>query len=59
MYFRPFGIFIATLVHFMTSWYFCGHFGVIFSILVHCAKTNLATLLSLKPFLCRREAGVG
>jgi hypothetical protein len=27
--------------------------------LVHCAKTNLATLLSLKPFLCRREAGVG
>jgi hypothetical protein len=46
VYSLPFGIFIVILGHFVAICYFCGCLAY-FSILVYCAKKNLATLFPI------------
>jgi hypothetical protein len=47
----PFGIFCGHLIYFVVVWYILWSFGIFLTVLVCCAKKNLATLRLINIWL--------
>jgi hypothetical protein len=45
---------LVYMVYLVAVWYFCGHIGILFQVLVCCSKKNLATLLTRQ--VCRKQS---